>query len=456
MSLNESDTALFEDEPICRSAFMLLGVGPEPDAHELLGSINELVGATVTNQKPMRSNEVPGEDSVLSLAVNEDSMEIHLWVTGIDETVENVVELDSDSSPEQRLMATNSDWALFVLGELRPEALLDDLSSQLQCVDLLCSEVVRQVIDLSAHRLWSVQDFRDLIAIPGCPPISDLYSLHTVTPEEFQASDGWSEPTEEAETGSEEDAIEANAPGFWAHTHGLERFGLPDIEAFDVSATHMHQFRELLDSLVERLVDSPDLLMGIVPMGDEARGTLIDVEEIIALLPYRAAGAHPRVRSQDPSLYGERLALLGVYTDAENNEDVTHWDLTPILENLRQTGKIYRSTHNAARMQKLAKYRLPLLKSVWTDHRRNDWRLLVKIPFVETSNEQREHRWYEIDDLDGYEVQGWPIGHADNTSSADQCSIALSDLSAFMLVTPEGKWDAARLPELARQLAVAG
>jgi len=449
MSLHEIDDELFGDEPVCRSAFMLMGVGPEPDAQEILMPIHEIVGANVTNKTPLRPNQVPDEGHVLSLSVNEDTVELHIWVSELDDSAEGALRMDIQAAKEATQMALNSDWALFVLGELRPDALLEDLGSQLQCVNLLCSEVVRQVFDLSAQRLWSVQDFRDLIAIPGCPPISDLYSLHTMTPEEFQSSQGWLEPKTE-----ESDDEQPSDYGVWAHTHGLERFGLPDIEAFDVSTPHMHQFRELLDSLVERLVDSPELLMSTFPMGDEARGTLIDVEEIIPLLPPRSAGSQLRVRHQDPSLYGDRLALLRVYTDAGNDEDVTHWDLTPILESLKLTGKIYRSTHNAARMQKLAKYRLPLLKTVWSDHRRNDWRLLVKIPFIETSSEQREHRWFEIDNLEGFEVAAWPIGQAESPPmSSEQCSIVLNDLSAFMLVTPEGKWDAARLPELARQLA---
>ena len=447
MSLNEIDDELFGDEPVCASTFMLMGVGPEPDAQEIMLPIHELVGAQITNTNPIKSDHIPTEDSVLSLSVHEETLNLHIWVSDVNDAVASALELDLQSSDQETQMAINSDWVLFVVGELRTEAILEDLSNQLRCVELLCSEVVRQVYDMSAHRLWTAQDFRDQIAIPGCPPISDLYTMTMVSSEEFQLKDGWNKT----------EAIEDEEPdskGFWAHTHGLDRFGLPDIEAFDVPNTHKRQFLELLDSLVERIIDSPELLLGVFPMGDNTRGTLIDMQEILPHLPENMPGVFSRVRNQDASLYGDRRVLLGGYDEAETGEELSHWDLAPILEDLRVTGKIYRSAHNATRMQKLAKHRLPLLKNVWALHRTKDWRLLVKIPFKDQHIDTREHRWFEIEQLEEVDVKAWPISSDPSSSAPAPCSIALTDLSAFMLLTPDGKWDAAQLPKLARQLAV--
>ena len=442
MNYSELHEASFVDGELHRSTFALLGVGPEPDIHEILPPIMEIYGATAVGTDPKSLEDVPDQDNILTLVTEEDEFAIHFWVGNTDEFVEQSTGLDTYVDKASLQMALNSDWALFVLCDFSPEVLLEQLNKQLRCVELLCSELVRQVFDLSANRLWTARQFRDVFSIPDYPPITDLYALHTVSPDEGP------------------DESESPEPGvpelLWAHTCGLERFGLPNLEAFEVPADHMQHFRELMVSLVERLIDAPEMMGEIFAVDDVARAVLVEVEDIIAALPSNAAGVNPRFRESDHSLSGNRRALLGVYHDPENAEDVTHWDLTPLLENIQSTGKLYRSANNAARMKKLVKYRLPLLKSVWADHRDKDWRLLVKIPRIVAGAEQREHRWFEIQDLDGFEVSGWPVASFGGSKEEREPhqTIDLQELSAFVLLTPEGRWDAAQLPEFVRQLQV--
>jgi len=109
-------------------------------------------------------------------------------------------------------------------------------------------------------------------------------------------------------------------------------------------------------------------------------------------------------------------------------------------------------------MQALAWQRLPMLRQIWRHHRDLGWRVLLKAPLESDQTARRQHIWYEVDELGASEVEAWPVVDAGTAEKRrpTRRHLNLSGISSFLLITPEGRWDPARLPELARRLKTPG
>ena len=99
-----------------------------------------------------------------------------------------------------------------------------------------------------------------------------------------------------------------------------------------------------------------------------------------------------------------------------------------------------------------------MLRRIWHHHRDLGWRVLLKAPLDSDQTARREHIWYEVDELEASEVEAWPVVEAGIPERRHPARrhLRLSGISSFLLITPEGRWDPARLPELARRLKTPG
>ena len=134
-----------------------------------------------------------------------------------------------------------------------------NLHSLIAALDLLCalSELYEgKILDLSAQKVLSVSSIKNFISGKNFK-IEDHISVHFV---------------EDQENGST-----------WLHTHGMEKFGLPNIETFDITRDNLLNARQLMNDLANHIfaarveANSPILL----PNGKVALMYESDVKEYL-------------------------------------------------------------------------------------------------------------------------------------------------------------------------------
>ena len=425
------------------SHFALLGVGPAPETMDILHQLRHAFHAEDIELKNSELPQHPTINDPLDLCF--EGVWMSIITTDVGDWLERVCALDPSLTSSEAKQAIASDWTLHIEAHLDGPDPFDDLRKQLRLLEALTNEVVRQIVDANALKVWHPEMLREFLATPRRPALYDLYSLHVVGATDVPAHAGFRQT-----------AGEEMAPGrYWAHTHGLFRFGMPDIEIFDVPCEHEKELRELVDSIIGRILEEPDAFDRPFPLSQNQAGMFLPLEQMMEVLPEDVVGSDPHYRYEDETLHGVRLALVGLYTDEETDEASIHWDITPALRGIKNEGPVYRLANPTQRMAELAHHRLPLLRELWGQYRRPDWKVLVRIPQKGKGKSTLVNTWYEIRDLERTEVDGFKVNvrfrnQVKTNKKAER--ISLTDISGFVLITAKEQWDQRDLSELGRQL----
>jgi len=433
-----------EEEPFFVSSFALLGVGPAPLTAEIFRPLYEALEADVTGA-PQDLRVPPSREEPLVLEIY--GIYVSFWVEEVDVEVDRAATQDLRVSDEEYAKIHGSDWVLRVESQYDGEDPIFAVLAQLRIIELQRTDFVRHVVDLSSLQVWDPDHVSELLLIPDRPPMSELYGLHVVSADRVRAHLAGYERGDSSAASDE--------AGLWVHTHGLLRFGIPDLEIFDVAPEHVARIKEVIDAVIERLTDQPEASENPIPISPGIYGMVLGLEEILEVLPEGVIAADPEERMEDDSIDGPRMVLCGIYQMEGSDENIIHWDLGPILDVIQETGSLSRCATNTERMGALARHRLDLLRVIWAGHRTEDWRLLFKIPepLMEEHNERgRAHQWHEIHELTEDGATGWLMSAADEGEPKLE-ELALDELSAFMLIIDEHRVGPAQLPKLARHIA---
>ncbi|MBR58214.1 MAG: hypothetical protein CMH54_09355, partial [Myxococcales bacterium] len=319
-----------DEEQLGTSHFALLGVGPTPDTMDIL---HQLRNAFDHDSVEFKENEVPQNPSVSNpLELCFEGVWMSILTSDVGDWLERVCALDPSLTESEAKQAIASDWALHIDAQLIGADPFDDLRTQLRLLEALTSEVVRQIVDVNALKVWHPEILQEFLATPRRPALYDLYSLHVVESADIAVHAGFRQGNgNEVEPGR-----------CWAHTHGLFRFGMPDIEIFDVPREHEQELRELVDSIIGRILEEPDSFDRPFRLSQNQAGMFLPMEQMMEVLPEDIAGRDPHYRYEDETLEGVRLALVGLYTDEDTDEASIHWDITPALRGIQNEGPVYR------------------------------------------------------------------------------------------------------------------
>lgn len=227
----------------------------------------------------------------------------------------------------------------------------------------------------------------------------------------------------------------------WIHSHGLARFGLPELEVLEAPAEHANELGHLVGAVAARL-----LLEGVPDEGDV---TLWGNNVAAALVPWdqvselavTGGDADDRDDAHAPS-----NRVLVVPTDAgwaSVATQVPAWGEHPVF---------YRTDWETHRMEALARARWPLMVllhgAVGDDDR---FRFLAKLGYGPDGG-YREHLWFDLVQASSYGLNATLLNepHQDlGMHAGDRADHDVDRLSDFVIYTPIGSFDPESLPQLA-------
>lgn len=227
----------------------------------------------------------------------------------------------------------------------------------------------------------------------------------------------------------------------WIHSHGLARFGLPEIEVLEAPAEHANELGHLLGAVAARLLleGAPD--PGEVTLwGNNIAAALVPWREV-AELAQTGGGAQDR----DDLHHADNRVLVVPTDDGWDTiaSQVAAWGEHPVF---------YRTDWETHRMEALARARWPLFVllhgAVGRDER---FRFLAKLGYG-ADDGYREHLWFDLVRASDHRLTAILLNqpHQDlGMGPGDQGDHDVDRLSDFVIYTPLGSFDPESLPQLA-------
>lgn len=218
----------------------------------------------------------------------------------------------------------------------------------------------------------------------------------------------------------------------WVHTHGLGRFGLPEIEVVGLGKERSRDAFDLVDAVADALVSgsgpTPD---GLLALGDGIEVVLVTPEDALMRL---GAGGELRDAGQDDHI-GHSLALV----DTEGQPPYA------ALDHFAECPVLFKGRLESDRQARLAKERYGVFGQLFAIHRREGWRFHVKLCFEGLGDPPSyEHLWFEVRELKPGRIKGVCLNEPMMTRDARQGEVAWHDyarLSDWNIVTPGGNYD---------------
>lgn len=250
--------------------------------------------------------------------------------------------------------------------------------------------------DLVASQFFSGAWLAEMAQTYTPPSLEMFYVIHAIVPEDEESDD------------------------FWLHTHGLLKFGLPELEILRARRDHLQACQGIIQTLAARMLDDPDIWQQ-----DEAQ--LIahsDKQDIhIRLMPWQEALTSNLLVPMKKGLFRQKALpfngdLSGREADDIHTEPgmVIFADMDGHIQPLSAYGDIIGDDSHlmlllpnseTARMYFLAKEKLPLLAACMRRHppEAGVWGYMMKIGCTSPSTEATEHMWFVLQDMDAQQVR---------------------------------------------------
>ena len=249
--------------------------------------------------------------------------------------------------------------------------------------------------DMVSGQFFSGSWLADLAETYTPPSLEMGYVIHVVTPEDAHGDD------------------------YWMHTHGLLKFGLPELEILRAQRAQLEQYQGLFNSVSQILLDDPALWHEDAPLlcAQTQHGNIA-----VRLMPWQTALRSDLLAPVKKGFFRQKIQRFNGDLGEREADDihtepalVMFADINGRPAHLADLGAaVAEDTHvmlmlpnsETARMYYLAKEKLPLFAACLQSHPPQEevWTYLMKIRCESPSTEAAEHMWFAVQSLTDTEV----------------------------------------------------
>jgi hypothetical protein len=302
--------------------------------------------------------------------LRDSGMEISLWAERRGSIGLESPEL-GHAGPEDALVVERARWLIGCEAYLRPQAPLSDLHRQIQVLGAASLIGPAPVYDDNAMHLLPGRRVQELAASPDLPQGSVLHACHHTLGDD----------------------------GYWVHSHGLQRAGLPDVDLLLVPRRELPAARRLVSLVVESLLAGvrPDE-RGRFPLTPGRAVRLLPAAEVIDRFPVGIAGGREDREGEEAGDHGEpRLVVLDPERMMRPRQLLRSLEKAPLL----RPRAVVEGQARAAR----AGY--GVFGQAFVMMRPRGWRFFARFGFEGRSGTAgREHLWFEVSELRRGELRG--------------------------------------------------
>ena len=305
---------------------------------------------------------------------------------------------------------------------------LDSLHAQLRLLAALAPDAVA-MLDVNAFHARTGDWLRDAASASVPPAPTSFFSVHSVFDDHKNA---------------------------WLHTHGLHRMGCIELDIVGVRRRDAGALGELINNVASFFLDR-----GVPPpnttfhAGNDLPLVWLPCEAGLQQLDVSPGGAADR----DAGHSGDRGILFAPGKDSPQRLEPPRGYVSRI-----ETGPIfYRSPAETARMQQLARERLPSFLALQSKYANNKkWDFHVKLGFPTDDNAEGhscagvEHLWFDVQSATKKSVDGTLLNQPYRIASLRQGQRGTFDLrllSDWAIESPRGRYTPESVLQLERGLA---
>lgn len=231
------------------------------------------------------------------------------------------------------------------------------------------------------------------------PPRLDLgYIIHGVSPEDEQAAD------------------------YWLHTHGLLKFGLPELEIMRVSREQVSVCQGIIQTLAMRLLQEPECWYE--NNGEAILVAQTEQQEIgVHLMPWQTAVTSDLLMPMKKGLFKQKAQPFNgdlseregddihtepsmvIFADIDGKPQLLS-DLGELIDDEKTHMMLLQSNMETARMYYLAVEKLPLLAACFKRFapQEGQWGYMMKLRCESQSTDATEHMWFVLKSIDDNSV----------------------------------------------------
>lgn len=266
-----------------------------------------------------------------------------------------------------------------------------DLMIQFAVLDAVageCYAVVDGVSALFFSGAWLAE-----MAVSYTPPNPNIhYTIHAVTPENPNEAD------------------------YWLHTHGLLKFGLPELEILRGRQEGLYVYQSLLNGLAAQLLSNPERWLE-----EELLVAYSQDQEIwLKLLPWQEAVTSDLLVEKKGFLRKKEIPFSGDMQDREEPHNEPSMVLFASIDNqlrpLNDYGEALEDDHfmvmlpdeETARMSTVAHEKLDLFTQCFNRYppQENQWGYIMKLACTSEQTEATEHMWFDVLELNDKQIKG--------------------------------------------------
>jgi len=262
---------------------------------------------------------------------------------------------------DERMEMQQSPQIVECLAYLDLNAPQQDTMIQLAVLDAVageCYAVVDEISSVFFGGTWLAE-----MAISYTPPNPEVnYIIHAVSPEN---------PEE----------------GYWLHTHGLLKYGLPELEILQVKQNNIYICQYLIQTLALQLIDNPELWLE-----DKCCLARSEQEEIwVSFMPWQQAITSDLLMKKK-GLFRDQVCALNDYGDTLDDE-------THIVRALPNSETI--------RMSALAQEKFALYQQCFQANppEVDKWHYIIKFACTSEQTGATEHMWFEVLSIEDKGIQ---------------------------------------------------
>lgn len=325
---------------------------------------------------------------------------------------------------EEKVKYTESEGYVLIKANFKEDKSYDFLNQ----VKLLVYATPDLVIlsDQSAFRMFSGDWARDVTNNNIPPALSSMYFIHLVFDEKDQ---------EDPET--------------WIHTHGLNRFGLQDIEIINIKRSQAQGYYQFFKNFIEMQID------GVIAQVEKEKIAVSNIINDVILINHseslRYVGNTKLAddESRDEYHSSENLIIL-----RENkNGDIKN--ITSYNEELTQDQLVYFSPKETDRMSALAKTKWGDFVEVFERYNGSeDCSFIVKLGYEsDEDNTNKEHLWFDVKTVVGEEIEAELLNEPFNISGMQKGEVKkhkVSRLSDWLISINQTNFRPDNIYELVR------
>jgi hypothetical protein len=308
--------------------------------------------------------------------------------------------------PEERAAAAACRHVIVVQAPHDPARPTEAFRRHVRMLEAACVPGFPAVYDEPCALLRSGRALRALANAEGAPPPEALYAVH----------------------------VAASEAGAWVHTHGLERFGLPELELWGVEDDEVPAAKHLLHGITGALLGGvvPDE-QGLFMPGTGPAVRLLSLEDALRDFDEEiVASRREHVADDDAAAHpGPRL----VVAEQERAE--------PPISSLGAAAEhaaYYKSRSEAQRRRRTAQERFGVFGQLFAMKRKVGWRFHAQLGFARDDGLGEEHVWFETTELRPGRLRGRCLNAPAAVSRlrlGDEDWFGLEQLTDWLVVAPD-------------------